>query len=102
MFKFNKADRNALMSITFLVAIICVLTMFRGPVSKYQPRPIKINAVSEESIFNLENKIECTPGRKDGSVYTKSLTPRGLCGAQGLVSDHASYEIEDGIGGSLI
>jgi hypothetical protein len=46
--------------------------------------------------------VECTPGRKDGSAYTKALTPGGLCGAQELVSDLAGYEISEGIGGSLI
>jgi hypothetical protein len=102
MFKFNKANRNALMSVIVLLVIICTLMATRGPVSNYQPRPIKIKSISEKSIFNLENKVECTPGRKDGSAYTKSLTPGGLCGAQKLVSDVANYEIEDGIGGSLI
>ena len=102
MFKFNKADRNALMSITILLMNICALAITRGPASKYQPRPIKIKTVTEKSLFDLENKVECTPGYKDGSPYTKSLTPGGLCGAQGLVSDTAGYEIEDGIGGSLI
>jgi hypothetical protein len=76
--------------------------MFRPPTSKYQPRPIKIKTVSEASIHDLEHNMECTPGYKGGSAYTKSLTPGGLCGAQKLVSDHASYGIEDGIGGSLI
>lgn len=102
MFKFNKADRNALMSVTILLVIICALIATRGPVSNYQPRPIKIKTVVEKSIFDLKNKVECTPGRKDGSAYTKSLTPGGLCGAQELVSDLAGYGIEDGIGGSLI
>jgi hypothetical protein len=102
MFNFNKANRNALMSITVLLIIICGLVMFRPPASEYQPRPIEIKALSEASIFDLENKIECTPGRKDGSPYTKSLTPGGLCDAQKLVSETAGYEIEDGIGGSLI
>ena len=102
MFMFNKANRNALMSVIVLLVIICTLMATRGPVSNYQPRPIKIKSISEKSIFNLENKVECTPGRKDGSAYTKSLTPGGLCGAQKLVSDVANYEIEDGIGGSLI
>jgi len=46
--------------------------------------------------------MDCTPGYKNGSAYTKSLTPGGLCGAQKLVADHAGYAIEDGIGGSLI
>jgi hypothetical protein len=102
MFKFNKANRNALMSVIVLLVIICTLMATRGPVSNYQPRPIKIKSISEKSIFDLENNVECTPGRKDGSAYTKSLTPGGLCGAQKLVSDVANYEIEDGIGGSLI
>jgi len=75
--------------------------MFRDT-SMYQARPIKVTPIREGSIFDLENKIECTPGRKEGSAYTKSLTPGGLCGAQKLISDIASYEISEGIGGSLI
>jgi len=82
--------------------IITVLGMVRNT-SKYQPRPITITPISEESIFTLENRLECAPGfTSEGSAYTKSLTPGGLCGAQKLVSDHAGYGIEDGIGGSLI
>lgn len=99
MFKLNKANRNALTSIGILLIIIFVLTITR---ENYQARPIKIAPVREGSIFDLENKVECTPGRKEGSPYTKSLTPGGLCGAQKLVSDLASYEISEGIGGSLI
>jgi hypothetical protein len=54
-------------------------------------------------MFDLENKVECAPGMgKEGSAYTKGLTPGGVCGAQQLVSDYAGYAIEDGIGGSLI
>ena len=99
MFNLNKANRNALTSIGVLMLIIFILTATR---ETYQPRPIKITPVREGSIFDLENKIECTPGRKEGSAYTKSLTPGGLCGAQKLVSDLAGYEISEGIGGSLI
>ena len=101
MFNLNKTNRNALTSIGVLFFIIVALMMFQDK-SMYQPRPIKVKTLSTESIFELENKVECTPGRKQGSAYTKSLTPGGLCGAQKLVSDLASYEIEDGIGGSLI
>jgi|TARA_Y100000389_G_C17279451_1_gene422166 hypothetical protein len=101
MLNLNKTDRNALMSIAVLMIVIIALVMFRET-SMYQPRPIKITPISEKSIFDLENKVECTPGREEGSAYTKSLTPGGLCGAQELVSDLASYEISDGIGGSLI
>jgi len=89
------------MSIAVLMIVIIALMMFRET-SMYQPRTIKITPISEKSIFDLENKVECTPGREEGSAYTKSLTPGGLCGAQELVSDLASYEISDGIGGSLI
>jgi hypothetical protein len=99
MFNLNKANRNALMSIGVLFVIIVLLMATR---ESYQPRPIMITPIREGSIFDLENKVECTPGRKDGSAYTKALTPGGLCGAQNLVSDLASYEISEGIGGSLI
>ena len=101
MFNLNKANRNALTSIGVLFFIIVVPMMFRDT-SAYQPRPIKITSISQGSIFDLENKMDCTPGYKGGSAYTKSLTPGGLCGAQKLVADHAGYAIEDGIGGSLI
>ena len=100
MFKFNRADRNAIMLILVLMAIILVLTATR---SNYQPRPIAVSAKSEASIFDLEHKLECAPGHtSEGSTYTKSLTPGGVCGAEKLVADQAGYSIEDGIGGSLI
>lgn len=100
MFTFNKANRNAITSIFVLLAIIVALTATR---STYQPRPIVIKAISEESLFNLEHKIECAAGTPVGeSPYSKSLTPGGVCGAQKLVDDQAGYAIEDGVGGSLI
>ena len=102
MFNLNRANRNAIMSILALIALIFVLGALKNT-SKYQPRPITIKAISEESLFGLEHRLECAPGHtSEGSTYTKSLTPGGLCGARELVRDHASYEIEDGIGGSLI
>lgn len=100
MFKFNRADRNAIVSILVLMAIIAVLMSTR---SNYQPRPISIDIKTDKSIFDLEHKLECAPGHtKEGSPYTKSLTPGGLCGAGRLVNDYAEYAIVDGIGGSLI
>ena len=101
MFNLNRANRNAIMSIMVLIALIFVLGMLKNT-SKYQPRPITIKAISEKSLFDLENKVECAAGYPEGSVYSKALTPGGLCGAQKLVADQAAYEIEDGIGGSLI
>jgi hypothetical protein len=101
MLNLNRANRNAIMAIFVLIALIFMLGAMKS-VSKYQPRPITIKAISEKSIFDLENKVECAAGYKDGSTYSKALTPGGLCGARELVRDHAGYEIEDGIGGSLI
>ena len=102
MYNLNRANRNALISIFTLVAVIFVLGIFKTT-SKYQPRPSVIKTVNDKSIFDLEDRIECVPGHtSEGSAYTKSLTPGGLCGAQKLVSEQAGYEIEDGIGGSLI
>ena len=102
MYKLNRSNRNALISIFTLVAVIFVLGIFKTS-SKYQPRPIVIKVANDKSIFDLEDRIECVPGHtSEGSPYTKSLTPGGLCGAQKLVSEQAGYEIEDGIGGSLI
>jgi hypothetical protein len=102
MYNLNRANRNALISIFTLIAVIFVLGIFKTT-SKYQPRPIVIKAVNEKSLFNLEHRLECAPGHtSEGSPYTKSLTPGGVCGAQKLVSEQAGYEIEDGIGGSLI
>lgn len=102
MLNLNRANRNAIATIMVLLAIIFVLGMFRNT-SAYQPRPIVIKAINEKSLFDLEHRLECAPGHtKDGSTYTKSLTPGGLCGSEQLVAEQAGYEIEDGIGGSLI
>jgi hypothetical protein len=87
--KLNRANRNALISIFTLITVIFLLGYFKNT-SKYQPKPIVIKTINDKSIFNLEDRIECVPGHtSEGSPYTKSLTPGG-------------YEIEDGIGGSLI
>ena len=102
MLNLNKTSRNALMYIAVLMGLISMLTVLQGRSSGYQPRPITINAVSQGSLFDLDHSEECVPGAPNGSPYTKSLTPGGLCGAQGLVADHAGYSISGGIGGSLI
>jgi hypothetical protein len=102
MINLNRANRNAIMSIVALIVVIFLLGAMKNT-SRYQPRPITIAAVSEESIFNLEHKLECAPGHtSQGSTYTKSLTPGGVCGAEKLVADQAGYSIDEGIGGSLI
>jgi len=102
MFKMNQTNRNAITSIIVMILLIVALA-FTRTVSTYQPRPIMIKAVSEQSIFDLKPGLDCTAGSgKEDSPYSVGLTPGGLGGAQELVADHAGYEIEDGIGGSLI
>jgi hypothetical protein len=102
MYNFNRVNRNALISIFTLIAVIFAIGMFKTT-SGYQPRPITVKALNDKSIFNLEHRLECAPGHtSEGSAYTKSLTPGGVCGAGELVAEQAGYEIEGGIGGSLI
>ncbi len=101
MFRLNKTNQTTLMTITVLLVIISALTAMRNT-SAYQPRPIKVNTVTEKSLFDLDHTIDCVPGAPKGSAYTKGLTPGGLCGAQELVKKYDAYTIEDGIGGSLI
>lgn len=102
MLNLNRANRNAITSIVGLIVLIFILGAIKSR-SGYEPRTLAIKTISEKSLFDLEHKLECAPGHtSEGSVYTQGLTPGGLCGAQQLVSDQARYEIEDGIGGSLI
>jgi hypothetical protein len=102
MLNLNRTNRNALVGIFTLIAVIFVLGIFKTT-SKYQPKPIVIKAVNEDSLFELPHDLACAPGfTADGSTYTKALTPGGLCGSEALVAGQAGYEIEDGIGGSLI
>ena len=95
-----KFNRNTLLVILSVVAIGFLVR--RTVLTCYQPRPIEIEPVNEQSIHELEHNIKCTPGRVDGSTYTKALTPGGLCGSEQVVRDQANYAIVDGIGGSLI
>src|SRR6056300_1470576 len=102
MYNLNRANRNALISIFSLIAVIFVLGIFETT-TKYQPRPIVIKAINEKSLFDLEHRVECASGHiKEGSLYTKSLTSGGLCGVFFFFKQKTAYEIEDGIGGSLI
>ena len=102
MISLNRANRNAIATILALLLIIFLLGSTKNT-SRYQPKPIVVKAISEQSLFDLEHRLECAPGHTgEGSTYTMSLTPGGLCASERLVADQAGYEIEDGIGGSLI
>jgi hypothetical protein len=96
-----KFNRNITLIVISLVTILFLIQ--RVAVSYYQPRPIDIEPVNEGSLFELEYKLECAPGHtKEGSTYTKALTPGGLCKSEQFVRDQANYAIVGGIGGSLI
>jgi hypothetical protein len=101
--KFNNTNKRALTWIAVLIAVLLAISVMR---SGYSPRPIVIKQSGDfvgKSIFGLKNDVKCVPhARPGGSAYTKGLTPGGLCGAQQLVREQATYEIEDGIGGALI
>ena len=73
MYNLNRANRNALISIFSLIAVIFVLGIFKTT-SKYQPRPIVIKAINEKSLFGLEHRLECAPGHtKEGSPSPRAL-----------------------------
>jgi hypothetical protein len=101
--KLNATNRSTLNMIAAVVVLL-VIIMFMRPtnnVSKYQPREITVKPVSDESIFTLTRGTECLAGpTKESDFY--NIDVQGICGGQKLVRDHASYEIDDGIGGVLI
>lgn len=100
--KLNASNRSTLNMIAAVVVLL-VIIMFMRPttVSKYQPRDITVKPVSDKSIFSLTRGTECLAGpTKEADFY--NIDVQGICGGQKLVSDHASYEISDGIGGVLI
>ena len=85
MYNLNRANRNALISIFTLIAVIFVLGIFKTT-SKYQPRPIIIKAINEESLFNLEHRLECAPGH----TVRVALTPRVLLQVASVVPKSSS------------
>lgn len=103
--KLNATNRNTLSVIAVIVIILAIIMFVTTPIdpkmSLYQPREITIKKKSNASIFTIPWKTECLPGpNKESDYYTRDVY--GICGAQELVNDYASYEIEDGIGGVLI
>lgn len=100
--KLNATDRSIISAIAVIIIIIMLIaTTKNNNTSSYQPKEITIKKKSDASIFTIPTKTECLPGpNKEADYYTRDVY--GICGAQELVNDHASYEIEDGIGGVLI
>ena len=101
MLGMNKTTKQMLRWIVIILALVVLLQMFRGT-SKYALREISIKEKNTDSIFSAPYAMECVPGEKNGSPYTKNLTPGGLCGIQKIVADQADYELLGGIGEPLL
>jgi|TARA_Y100000356_G_scaffold69545_1_gene57196 hypothetical protein len=91
--KFNSVNRRTIRTILIVIVLLLALSFFYPPkTSMFQPTPVTVTPVSEESIHNLPSTEECL----GNSVYSTSTG--GVCGGGKLVSDHANYKIVDGIG----
>jgi hypothetical protein len=104
--KLNSTNRSTLKGITAIIIVIIALMYMMPPATKksmYQlaPKGISIKSLSESSIFGLNRSADCLAGpKKDSDFY--NIDVQGICNGQKMVSDQASYEINDGIGGVLI
>jgi hypothetical protein len=99
--KLNSTNRRTLNAIAVIIFLLVIIALMTPQQSMYQPREISIKPVSEESIFSLPRDTKCLSGpNAEADLY--NIDVQGICGGQKLASDHASYEISDGIGGVLI
>ena len=101
MFGMNKTNKQILRWIVIIFALAVLLQMFKGS-STYALHEIQIKEKNTDSIVDLPYTLECVPGAKNGSPYTKDLTPGGACGIQKIVYDQSDYEVVGGIGEPLI
>ena len=103
--KLNATNRGTLNAIAVIIILLVVIMFISTPVnpkmSMYQPKEITVKTKSDASIFTLPRSTECLAGPDEKSDFY-NIDVQGICGGQKLVSDHASYEISDGIGGVLI
>lgn len=100
--KLNATNRSTLNGIAVIIILLVVIA-FMAPAQKsmYQAKEISIKPLSEQSIFSLARGTQCLSGpNAESDLY--NIDVQGICGGQKLVSDHANYEISDGIGGVLI
>lgn len=98
----NATNRKTLRAIAVIIFLLVVIALMTPPQqSMYQPREISIKPLSEQSIFSLPRDTKCLSG-PDAESDLYNIDVQGICGGQKLASDHASYEISDGIGGVLI
>lgn len=84
--KLNATNRNTIKAIVIIIAILCVLAMFRT--SGYQGKEVEIETVNTDSLFDIPSTEECL-----GNAYY-SDSKGGVCDGQKLVREQASYKMK--------
>jgi hypothetical protein len=84
--KLNATNRNTIRAIVIIIAILCVLAIFRT--SGYQGKEVEIETVNTGSLFDIPSTEECL-----GNAYY-SDSKGGVCDGQKLVREQASYKMK--------
>jgi len=84
--KLNATNKNTIKSIVIIIAVLCVLTMFRT--SGYQGKDVEIETVNTGSLFDVPSTEECL----SSAYYSDSKG--GVCDGQKLVREQASYKMK--------
>jgi hypothetical protein len=84
--KLNSTNINTIRAIVFVIAVLCVLKMFRT--SGYQSKEVEIETVNTGSLFDVPSTEECL-----GNAYY-SDSKGGVCDGQKLVREQASYKMK--------
>lgn len=108
MKNFNVNFKNKNLWVGLLIGLV-LCYLFGNKSSYYQLRPFPIvtqnsnKAGNIKSFFDLPYDLQCVPGPSEkAAYYTTGLNPGGLCGSQDWVGAQATYQIDSGIGGSLL
>ena len=84
--KLNATNKNTIKAIVIIIALLCVLTMFRT--SGYQGKDVEIEAVNTGSLFDIPSTEECL----SSAYYSDSKG--GVCDGQKLVREQAGYKMK--------
>ena len=84
--KLNATNRNTIKAIVIIIAVLCVLAMFRT--SGYQGKDVEIEAVNTGSLFDIPSTEECL----SSAYYSDSKG--GVCDGQKLVREQAGYKMK--------
>ena len=84
--KLNATNKNTIKAIVIIIAVLCVLTMFRT--SGYQGKDVEIETVNTGSLFDVPSTEECL----SSAYYSDSKG--GVCDGQKLVREQAGYKMK--------